>query len=224
MPGSSRTTGEAPRDIPGCHGVSPSMIWISSIIQLATREGTCGVPCVSALEGAHFGLATHLWGPFPACTVGYNALKAIQPLKKHRHGAGHQHFRMGIMPQGQVLQHLSPRHPDGFQGHRTEVSPWLWLPWHYMANISYAGKSRAGHPNLAHPCANSHSSSPPGMWQVPWGATNPPRAARGVSGPRAGSGAGLGTVSCSGVRSCAHLDFSRLRSTSLLNQMAKINK
>lgn len=47
------------------------------------------------------------------------------------------------------------------------------------------------------------------------------------AGLGAGPGAGLGTRSCAAsaaARSCAHLDFSRLRSTSLLNQMAKINK
>lgn len=78
-----RPTDEALRDIPGCHGVSQCMMWLSSIIQPATREGTLGVPCVPALEDAHFGVAAHLWGPFPACTVGYNALKAIQPPQKN---------------------------------------------------------------------------------------------------------------------------------------------
>lgn len=55
------------------------------------------------------------------------------------------------MPQGQVLQHLSPWHPDGCQGHPdpaagdTQVSPWLLLLRHYIIlyndteiyNISY---------------------------------------------------------------------------------------
>lgn len=48
----------------------------------SSRKGTQGVPCVPALEDAHFGVAAHLWGPFPACIVGYNALKAIQPPRK----------------------------------------------------------------------------------------------------------------------------------------------
>lgn len=154
--------------------------------------------------------------------------------QKHRHGAGHHHFRMGIMPQGQVLQHLSPWHPDGCQGHPapaagdTKLSLWLLLPWHYMANISYAGKSRAGHPKSALPCVNTQSSSPPGMWQVTWDATNPARAAGGCQGPGQGRArrgrSRAGDHVLAGARGCAHLDFSRLRSTSRLNQMAKINK
>lgn len=159
--------------------------------------------------------------------------KQYNPPKKHRHGAGHHHFRMGIMPQGQVLQHLSPRCPDGCQGHPdpaaedTEVSPWLWLSRHYMANISYARKSTAGHPKLA--LCQLPQFIPARDVTGAMGCHQPaPGSSRGVRAQAgsgsAGPGAGLGTVSCSGARSCAHLDFSRLRSTSLLNQMAKINK
>lgn len=169
------------------------MMWLSSIIQPATRERTLGVSCVPALEDAHFGVAAHLWGPFPACTVVYNALKEIQPPPKHMHGAGHHHIRMGIMSQGQVLQHpdvsFQQGHPDPAAGD-TCVSPWLLLPRCFMANISYVEKSRAGHPNLVLPCVNTRSSPLPGMLQVPWGATNPPRAVRRVSGP--GGRLGLG--------------------------------
>lgn len=49
----------------------------------------------------------------------------------------------------------------------------------------------------------------------------------GLRGRELGSAARSGTRSrraSAAARSCAHLDFSRLRSTSLLNQMAKINK
>lgn len=80
-------------------------------------------------------------------------------------------------------------HPDSAAGD-TCVSPWLLLPWYFMTNISYVEKSRAGHPNLVLPCVDTRSSLPPGMLQVPWGATNPPRAARGVSG--SGGRLGLG--------------------------------
>lgn len=73
---------EAPRDIPGCHGVSPRMMSLSSTIEAATREGTLGVPYVPPLENAHFGVEVHLCGPFSACTVRYDVLKAIQSPQK----------------------------------------------------------------------------------------------------------------------------------------------
>lgn len=95
-------------------------------------------------------------------------------------------------------------HHDRGRGHHvptagvTRVSPWSPLPGRCMANISHAAAPRVS-----------------------------PSRPRGLGSSSAGPGAGLGTRSraaSAAARSCAHLDFSRLRSTSLLNQMAKINK
>lgn len=81
--------------------------------------------------------------------------------------------------------------PDPAAGD-TQVSP--LLPRHYVANISYAGKSRAAHANVAFPCANTHISLLPGMRRVPRVPPTRPGQPEGWQDPGAGPGAGLGTL------------------------------
>lgn len=72
-----------------------------------------------------------------------------------------------------------------------------------------------------------------GCSRCPGVSPSPPHVLKGRGLGPGLRGRELGSAACSGMRSrrasaaarsCAHLDFSRLRSTSLLNQMAKINK
>lgn len=131
------------------------------------------------------------------------------------------------------------QHRDGCQCHHV---PWLGMPrcphgYRYRASVqptshmlevqgwaSRLSPSACEDPHLipSGDVAGAQVCHPPvpGGWRGGSGAG-------GVGSSSAGPGAGLGTRACAAsaaARSCAHLDFSRLRSTSLLNQMAKINK
>lgn len=172
---------------------------------------------------------------------------AAKPPKNQGRGRAQSKISipLGWAPRSRARSCSTCWHRGGCKGHRvsgdTWVSPRLLARGQGAAKVS-PPQPQAGHPGSiiaavgCSPCLpRPHSRrSPAGGAAGARGCHRPVPTCSRVGARDQGCGAGSweaphasGTRSrraSAAARSCAHLDFSRLRSTSLLNQMAKINK